>query len=215
MIPKIIHQVFGLFGDELQDHPMFIECSAINELYCSENKFSYLRWDKDKCETLIQNCFPQYKQLWNDFIYPVQRADFIRYCILQKFGGIYVDMDVKIIKDLEPLLEQDHFFCCWDDDTRQLPYNAIMGASANLDIFNDIIKHTHDSHYAKMKVEIYKQWKGRFIFQTCGHYMLQRVLKKHNIKTQSLLKINKKDKSIVSGETPYFEDYNLSTWFNN
>ena len=79
----------------------------------------------------------------------------------------------------------------------------------------DILEHCEESYYEKRKIKIYKQWKGRFVFQTTGHFMLQRVLKKHHIHDfLDIIKIHTKDGTIIQGENPFFEDTSESVWYN-
>ena len=218
MIPHIIHSIFYDFGEgkTIQDYPRFVECADHNERFAEDNQqtYCYLLWDKIKCDALIRDRFSEYQNLWDDFVYPIQKVDFIRYCILYTFGGIYLDLDVKIIQNPEPLLSDPCFFTSWTDDKRQLPYNAIMGAESDLKLFEDILKHCQESFYEKLKVKQYETWKGRFVFQTSGHFMLQRVLKRHKITPKDLLKVNTKDGKVVSSQNPYFEDFNISSWYN-
>jgi hypothetical protein len=78
------------------------------------------------------------------------------------------------------------------------------------------LDHCKESYYEKRKQEIYKKWKGRFVFQTTGHYMLQRVLKKHKISDfLNILKVHTKSGKIVQGPNPLFEDSNASVWYTN
>ena len=218
MIPHIIHSIFYDFGEgkTIQDYPRFVECADHNERFAEDNQqtYCYLLWDKKKCDALIRDRFSEYQNLWDDFVYPIQKVDFIRYCILYTFGGIYLDLDVKIIQNPESLLSNPFFFTSWTDDKRQLPYNAIMGAESDLKLFEDILKHCQESFYEKLKVKQYETWKGRFVFQTSGHFMLQRVLKRHKITPKDLLKVNTKDGKVVSSQNPYFEDYNISSWYH-
>ena len=81
-------------------------------------------------------------------------------------------------------------------------------------LYLDILTHCKESYYEKRKISIYKQWKGRFVFQTTGHYMLQRVLKKHKITNfLDIVKIHANDGRIVQGSNPLFEDTSSSVWF--
>ena len=60
-----------------------------------------------------------------------------------------------------------------------------------------------------------KKWKGRFVFQTTGHYMLQRVLKNKSKKNiLNIMKIHNKSGKIVQGPNPLFEDANASVWYD-
>ena len=54
---------------------------------------------------------------------------------------------------------------------------CLLGTQKNNSLYADILEHCEESYYAKRKQSIYKTWKGRFVFQTTGHFMLQRVLK--------------------------------------
>ena len=213
-IPRKVHQIFGLFpGDNIENHPRFVECLEENRKFCKEHGYEHKLWGKDEIDQFISSKFHYYHQLWEDFSQPVQRADFARYCILFIYGGLYIDLDIKIIQDPTPLLDNPYFFSTWNNDKRMLPYNAVLGCEDNLKLYQDILQHCRESFYEKIKMEIYKKWKGRLVFQTSGHFMLQRVLKRHGITPMDLLKINTKKGVVVSGPNPYFEDYNLSTWF--
>ena len=108
------------------------------------------------------------------------RIDFGRYLILWNYGGIYVDLDICIIKNksIKKLFDKEYFFVKWADDKRSLPYNAVLGTQKETDLYKDILDHTKESYYEKRKQSIYKKWKGRFVFQTTGHYMLQKSFEK-------------------------------------
>jgi len=215
MIPKKVHQVFYDFGagKTLEDYSRFVECLSENRRFCKEHGYEHKLWENEEIDELIATEYPEYLQLFEDFTQPIQRVDFARYCILHRHGGIYLDLDVKIIQDPTPLLENPYLFTTWNDDRRKLPYIAVLGAEAGLPLYEDILRHCKESFYEKSKMEIYKTWTGRLTFQVSGHFMVQRVLKKHGITPMDLLKINTKKGVVVSGPNPYFEDWNESTWF--
>ena len=175
-------------------------------------------WDLKKCNSLINKYFSEYSILWDNFRLPIQRADFIRYCILYKYGGIYIDCDIHPLRDLDELFKRDYFFVTWHDDKKRLPYNAVMGSQKNQDIFVDIMKHCEESYHKLSKKDIYKTWKGRFVFQTTGHRMLDRVLKKCKVNKKKyvldILRVKSKSGKVISGKNPYFEDSNASVWYD-
>lgn len=37
--------------------------------------------------------YPWFIETWDSYIYPIERADAIRYFALVHFGGIYIDLD--------------------------------------------------------------------------------------------------------------------------
>ena len=232
----IIHQIFYNIGKgELNDIPVFKKCYNHNKNYCKKNKIRYKLWsEKDVIKLINKPECKEYKQLYNDFDnhplgQPIQKIDFARYLILWLFGGIYIDLDICIIDDkakvtkIKDLFTKDYFFVRWD--TSHLPYNAILGCKKKQSIYKDILDHCKESFYEKSKQAIYKKWKGRFVFQTTGHYMIQRVLKKHNIRKKDLLNImkiqnpQKRSNKITCHKPPkcpkaLFEDANVSVWYS-
>ena len=157
MIPKKIHQIFYDFqkGKTIEDYPIFVKCLAENRRFCEEHGYEHVLWENKEIDELISTKFHYYHQLWEDFSQPIQRVDFARYCILFIYGGIYLDLDVKMIQNPEPLLEQSYFFTSWNNDTRQLPYNAVLGAEDNLKLYDDILRHCRESFYEKSQLGIY------------------------------------------------------------
>lgn len=221
---KIIHQVYGMFDDgiPLKDIPVFYENVKKTRAFCKKNNIQHKLWNLKQANNLIQKHFKQYTQLWNDFKVPIQKADFIRYCILYKYGGIYIDCDIHPIDKsnthINKLFQKDFFFVTWDDDKKFKPYNAVLGTKKNNPLYEDILKHCQESFYEKSKNDIYKKWKGRYIFHTTGHYMLLRVLKKNNVYNKkyilNIMKVyHSKSNRIIQGSNPIFEDSNASTWF--
>ena len=119
-------------------------------------------------------------------------------------------------KPFDELFEKDFFFVHWDNDKRRLPYNAVMGSQEKNELFKSIMCECEKSFYEKRNIGVYGEWVGRFIFQTTGHFMLERVMKAERINKDkyfmNILKIKNKGK-IITGDDIFFEDDNLSTWY--
>tara|TARA_R100000655_G_scaffold31166_1_gene62574 strand:+ start:6351 stop:7043 length:693 start_codon:yes stop_codon:yes gene_type:complete len=215
---ETIHQVYGVFNDgkKLEDIPIFNHQVKRTIEYCTRYNINYKMWNNTMCNELI-NKYPQYKELYDNFKQPIQKADFIRYLILYDEGGIYIDCDVCPIGDVFILFEMNEFFVRWNNDKKQLPYNAVIGSVAHNELYENIFKEIIKSVQEKDKIDVYQKWKGRYVFQTTGHYMLQRVLKKYpNVKKLDILKIHTKGGVDVIGDVcPIFEDFNASLWYND
>ena len=86
----IIHQTFlGINNTKLEDNPIFIKSSNMWKEFALSNNYEYKLWDlKDVDELLINNNLPtSFRYIWN-------KIDFCRYVILNKYGGLYVDLDI-------------------------------------------------------------------------------------------------------------------------
>ena len=215
MIPKTIHQIFWDFSGEnktLNDFPIFQDCNFVVEQRSKSYGFEHKVWSYKDCEDLLKYHYPHYLQLWDDFSEPVMKCDFIRYIILYHYGGIYMDMDMYPLRDFTEFLSHTEVFATWHDDDKRLPYIALMMSEKGNPLFMEIAEHSKASYYEKITIRLYQTWTGRLVFQTTGHRMVYRVLKKRNIKPWDILRINTKDK-VIEGDSPYFEDFNASLWY--
>ena len=212
MIPKIIHQIFWNFkGKELDEIKVFKESVDETKKFCSEYKYEYKMWDLKDCEELIVEKFPEYIDLWTEFRYDIQRCDFIRYCILYQYGGWYIDCDVYPIQNLESLRDNEIVFTTWNDDKDRKPYNAVMGSFAKNSLFRKICNDIEFRVIQKQNIKIYDDWKGRLVFYTTGHRMLQKHIPKDKIFDLMLI-YNEKKNIYITSDNPYFFDNNASLW---
>jgi len=212
----IVHQVFFNIGKgELKDLPRFYQCYQNNKKKCKKQGIQYKLWSRKMIENLLEKPKnKRFKKVYYDFDQDIMRIDFGRYLILWNYGGIYIDLDICMMdKSIKHLFNRDYFFVRWH--TSHLPYNALLGTKKNNPLYLEILEHCEESYYKKRKQSIYKTWKGRFVFQTTGHFMLQRVLRKHKITNfLDILKIHTKQGKIVSGKNPLFEDTSASVWYD-
>jgi len=222
MIPKIIHQVFFPFDDDVKsidDIPMFKIRSYSTQKWCDKYDIHYQMWNYEDCKELIKKY--DFEDIWDDFPQPVMKVDFVRYLILYDQGGIYLDCDVEPIRSMDELWSKEAFFAKWYNDTKNIPYIAICGSSAKNQIFMDIIKHSVESYIDKKFMKFYQTATGRFVFQTTGHFCVNRVLKQNPNKVELLpiVSVINRQKGIydfppTTGDlSAIFYDENISSWY--
>tara|TARA_R110000803_G_scaffold59897_1_gene118895 strand:- start:965 stop:1609 length:645 start_codon:yes stop_codon:yes gene_type:complete len=209
-----IHQIYGIFDDKinLDDIPVFKKNVKLTFEFCKEYGYDYKMWNLRDCEQLICEHYPEYICLWQEFRYPIMKADFIRYLILYHYGGWYIDCDVYPIQKLNSLEHFSECFTTWSNDVHKKPYNAVMYSSKNNPLFIEIMKEVEKRVIEKQAIKQYDTWKGRLVFQTTGHHMLASVVPKSSILDLLLIHNEKKDLYVTSSN-PYFYDENASTWF--
>lgn len=98
IIPKIIHQTY--------------KSTSIPEVWKSGQQrcvdlhpdYQYILWTDEMAREFIAEEYPWFLPTWDNYRYPIQRADAIRYFALVYYGGVYVDLDDGCQRRLDPLL---------------------------------------------------------------------------------------------------------------
>lgn len=64
----------------------------------------YMLWTDAGSRDFIAEHYGWFLDTFDGYIYPIQRADAIRYFVLHYYGGVYLDLDVGCLRPLDPLL---------------------------------------------------------------------------------------------------------------
>lgn len=70
-------------------------------------ELKYCLWSLSDANKMISNYYPHYISLWNSFPHGINKADFFRYVLMHRFGGIYFDLDFVCCRSLQPLIKQN------------------------------------------------------------------------------------------------------------
>jgi mannosyltransferase OCH1-like enzyme len=106
-IPKIIHQIWSGIDEPLPKYFVLLG-KTWKEHYPA---WKYEFWDSERMIAFVKKYYPQYWDFYSQFPYNVQRWDAIRYLILHKIGGMYVDFDYESLEPIDFLLENKT--CCF------------------------------------------------------------------------------------------------------
>lgn len=104
-IPKIIHQIW-LQGENNISESNKIKINQIKKI---NQDWNYMLWDEINIINLIKNN-KEYLAKYYKFIYLHQKVDFAKFIILQKYGGIYIDIDCEVIKNLDTIFNKINNF---------------------------------------------------------------------------------------------------------
>lgn len=115
MIPKIIHQTIA---DKSDIHPVLLE--NINRLKEMNPDWEYRLYDNVDCREFIRSNFDAgVLQLYDRISarYGAARADFFRYLLLYRLGGVYLDIKSTVVHPLSSILKTDTSFLIsfWDN----------------------------------------------------------------------------------------------------
>jgi inositol phosphorylceramide mannosyltransferase catalytic subunit len=103
MIPKQIIQTGP------NNLPLLLQSAMVN-LRLLNPDFNFKFFDDAMVDSFVAEQFPEYRATYRSFSFPIQRYDFFRYLAVYHFGGFYLDLDVFLARDLNPLLPHGSVF---------------------------------------------------------------------------------------------------------
>ncbi|KAK0627958.1 nucleotide-diphospho-sugar transferase [Immersiella caudata] len=124
-IPKIIHQIFHNWKDP-GNESIPSDWDEVRATCKTHNPdFEHRLWTESASREFIAENYPWFLKTYDGYKFPVQRIDSLRYFLILKFGGIYLDLDNGCSRDLLPLLYYPSFLI---DGGKGTLSNNIIGA---------------------------------------------------------------------------------------
>lgn len=179
-IPLIIHQVYE--DPAGPSHALLDISKSWKEHHPT---WEYRFWARDEINTFLETCFPELIIFYKALPFNVQRWDFIRYLILYKYGGLYVDMDYECLEPIESIISDSG--CCLGLEPYNHVYkynreyivgNAFMSSTPDHPFFKLIIE---DIKNSKLTLESFKE-KAYYILNTTGPFMMSKVYENYDNK---------------------------------
>lgn len=137
MIPKIIHYCW--FGRNPMT-PLAERCIQSWRKYCPD--YDIVLWNEDNI--CLADCPPYVQEAYSASKWAFV-TDYVRLKVVYEYGGIYLDTDVEIIKNIDDLLMHEAFFAFEDEAyiATGLGYGAIKGKS----ILNELMTDYNNCHF--------------------------------------------------------------------
>jgi mannosyltransferase OCH1-like enzyme len=105
MIPKILHQTYVNSSIPVVWQEAQASCLKLHP----KPEWEYKLWTDAMSLDFIAEEYPEFLETFKSYRYPIERADAIRYFVLDHFGGVYIDLDDGCQRPLEPLLQYPAF----------------------------------------------------------------------------------------------------------
>lgn len=138
MIPKIIH--YAWVGPSMPDYAQ----RRVDEWKEKMPNWKFMFWNESNYDF---NNFKFTRQKMSDHQWGYA-ADELRYDVLNKFGGFYLDTDMIIKKDLAPLLDKDLVMGFMYDNSL---LTSFIGSKPNNKVLQQILKMYADPKYDYLK----------------------------------------------------------------
>ncbi|EOU1649185.1 glycosyltransferase family 32 protein [Clostridium perfringens] len=138
MIPKIIHYCwFG--GNILPDEAK--RCIDSWKKYCQN--YQIIEWNESNFDI---NCCAYVKEAYEAGKWAFV-SDYARFDILYKYGGLYFDTDVEMIKPIDDILEKGPFMGIEDINGELVAPGLGLAAIPGLSIYRDILDFYNNKHF--------------------------------------------------------------------
>lgn len=98
----IWYQGFDKIPDKYKDN--------IDSLKSYHKHWKFIYWDESKIHKLIHDNYHIYYDFYTSYPEMIQKIDVAKYFILHYYGGVYCDIDVTCIKNIDNLLIHDLIF---------------------------------------------------------------------------------------------------------
>lgn len=95
MIPKIIHQTWKSLKVPYKWRPFVTKVKNLNP------EWEYKLWTDQDNDVFVKNEYPDFYPIFKNFPKEIMRADVIRYLIMYKIGGVYLDLDYEVLKPFD------------------------------------------------------------------------------------------------------------------
>ena len=171
MIPKIIHQTAP--ADEKNWHPIWKECQQ--SWRDNFPDFEYIFWTDDDLKNLVQNNYPEFLELYDNFPHHIIRIDFARFCILHSYGGIYTDMDIFCYKNFYPTLENNLYIVESWEEWGEKVQNSLMISFKNHIFWEKCMQYCVEQHKNFTSSDFQNDC-DNCILNICGPKFLSKIL---------------------------------------
>lgn len=141
-----------------------------------------LMTDEDNRE-FVKEHFPDFIDTFDAFPYAIQRADAIRACWLYIHGGVYLDLDFVVQKNLDSLFlrsdenkeeESNHLYLVRSGNVRSVWTNSFMASSAKHPFWLKLIDHMKEG-----RLPFWSFGRHWTVMNSTGPLALTYVLKKN------------------------------------
>lgn len=142
MIPKVIH--YAWFGEKPLP-PAAVKCISSWKRYCPD--YEIRRWDEANYD---YKAHPYTREAYEHKKYAFV-TDYLRLEVLFRYGGIFFDTDVEVIRNFDALLELPGFTGFEHGEYKNPPVN--VGVGVGVQAGNPIIKAMIDDYKQRSFVE--------------------------------------------------------------
>lgn len=168
-IPKIIHNIW-MGKNKIPELHLY----CVDTIKKTNPHFDYILWNDESVDELMKTEFTEYYDKFNELPRMIMKIDMIRYFLMYKYGGLYIDMDYLMFKPFD-LLDNKVVLPCNKEDVSGNPEalgNCIMASEPKHPFWKSLMdtlftidrkslpyKSKHDVIYSTGPMFVFNMWK--------------------------------------------------------
>ena len=136
--------------------------------------WDYVLMTDKTAEDMVKEHFPAFYKTYINLEYNIMRADALRYMFLYLYGGVYMDLDIELMKPLDNLLgENADLYLVKSGNVGSVYTNSFMASKPRCDLWLDCLDEI------KRPYEYWVIGKHLKVMYRTGPLMLTRVVNKN------------------------------------
>ncbi|HLZ88031.1 MAG TPA: glycosyltransferase, partial [Puia sp.] len=97
-IPRILNQTW-------KDHDVPADFKEMADSWRKMHAdWQYVLWTDEMNRNFVRQHFPYFLPTYDGYETNIQRVDAVRYFVLYKMGGFFIDLDFECLANIEPIL---------------------------------------------------------------------------------------------------------------
>ena len=168
-IPRIIHQTWMTSQLPKRYAPWVTSWLKKNPTW------QYWLWTDDDARQLVGRYYKQYVAMYDGYRRNINRADAMRYFVLDKYGGVYADMDVECLRPLDDIISNHS---CILAESHHVHSYVLFGREPPASVINSpMASRPGHPYFRDVIAELPKWQKHRNLLEQTGPWFIDRVLR--------------------------------------
>lgn len=177
-IPRIIHQTWKDYNVPEAFKQMALSWQQRHK------DWEYVFWTDEMNRDFIREHFNYFLPVYDNYPYPIQRVDAVRYFVLYKYGGFFIDMDFECLSPIDPIVS--NAVCVFGKepvehsvihDKNYIISNAFMGSLPGFHFFDALCKELEQNRHIS-------DHPNDMVLESTGPFMLSRLYAQYHKKEE-------------------------------
>jgi mannosyltransferase OCH1-like enzyme len=209
---KYLHQIWFDFGGGVDPPKKYHSYMNSWKIYHPDRK--YILWNEQMGNSFMKKHYSHYYDLYQQLQYPVMKVDFLRYCLLSIYGGIYADIDYLCLRNFDEYIDITKIYF------NQVATSLIHPFSSKYELCNSLIISESKDRFWNLfineltenirqnQINTFKNFNISYVSSTTGPLFVSRFIWKHKDKFSNIVEALPQDQFNYFNGTRKFASLN-------